>query len=291
MSKIEASQVLNEAELNWIKENGYENVLIFTQEKHFLKLKNKYDVSSYREKSLSNLLYKILQKLEREERLEEIEICWLKETKISQNRSLYDDYWTPEENLFSREIKLKYNSIEAKFYEKEYKRTGNKWNLPNASSHWRGAEEPEKALKLTDNLDFEKIKENKLKSALLTTRGGAFRDIGKLHEGEKCALKAIEYYPKSYHPYTLMGAICVEEGNYSGGEYWFNEAIKRGYSPKDQEAEIKRIFNKYKDEQKLKFPEAKDEQKLKLAEFYQNRYSWAKKYLADLKNKRKNSKQ
>jgi hypothetical protein len=61
-------------------------------------------------------------------------------------------------------------------------------------------------LKLTENLNLEKIKENKLKSALLTTRGGAFRDIEELDKAEKCARQAIEYQPNSHHPYTLNGS-------------------------------------------------------------------------------------
>jgi len=55
--------------------------------------------------------------------------------------------------------------------------TGSKWNLPNASSHWRKADEPQQALQVMNNLDIAKIPENKLKSALLTNRGGPCLDI------------------------------------------------------------------------------------------------------------------
>ena len=101
-----------------------------------------------------------------------------------------------------------YHQLEALFYEQEFGRTKSLWHLPSASSHWRSAGQPQRALKLTEALNWEQIKDKKLKSALLTTRGGAFRDVKELDETEKCARLAIEYQPQSHHPYTLMGAIC-----------------------------------------------------------------------------------
>ena len=127
------------------------------------------------------------------------------------------------------------------------------------------------ALKVTENLDFDQIKENKLKSALLTTRGGAFRDIDKLDDAQKCALKAIEYQPQSHHPYTLMGAICYERGQYSQGDDWFNKAIKRGAESEDIDSELKRVVKNAKDEKRREVVEyllKKDPQ----------RYAWAKAY-------------
>jgi hypothetical protein len=266
-SKIESGEQLEESQINWLKENGRENIIAIAQEKHFATLKSNYDVSDYKDKSPSNPLYAILQKLEKGQRLEPTDVAWLQANKTQ---------WRP---LFSGKISLTYHKIEATFYEQEYKRTGNQWNLPNASSHWRKAYKPRQALKLTENINFDKIKENKLKSALLTTRGGAFRDIEDLDKAEKCARQAIEYQPNSHHPYTLMGAICFERGEYLQGEYWFAEAIKRGASPRDQDAEIKRVVKNAKDENKRRdvvdYLLKKDPQ----------RYAWAKSYLKKTKNK------
>jgi hypothetical protein len=268
-TKIESGEQIEESQINWLKENGRENIIAIAQEKYFATLKSKYDVSDYKDKSPSSSLYAILQKLEKGERLEPTEVAWLQENKIE---------WR---QLFSGKIFITYHKIEATFYEQEYKRTGNQWNLPNASSHWRKADKPRQALKLTENLNFDKIKENKLKSALLTTRGGAFRDIDELDKAEKCARQAIEYQPNSHHPYTLMGAICFERGQYSQGEYWFAEAIKRGASPRDQDAEIKRVVKNAKDENKrrevVQYLLKKDPQ----------RYAWAKSYLKKPQNKGK----
>jgi hypothetical protein len=286
-SKIESGGQLEESEINWLKENGRETIIAIAQEKYFATLKSKYDVSDYKDKSLSSPLYAILQKLEKGERLEPTDVAWLEENKTEARKSAHDYYGWSEKyrdegrRLFSGKIFTTYHKIEATFYEQEYQRTGNQWNLPNASSHWRKASKPRQALKLTENLNFDKIKENKLKSALLTTRGGAFRDIGELNKAEKCAIKAIEYQPNSHHPYTLMGAICYERREYPKGDYWFEEAIKRGASPRDQDAEIKRVVKNAKDENKrrevVEYLLKKDPQ----------RYAWAKAYLKKPQNKGK----
>jgi hypothetical protein len=277
--KIDSGELLNESEIEWLKNNRREDIIIFAKQKHFATLKLKYDVFGYQDKSHTSLLYTILQKIELKERLEPTEFAWLQETKIKVPQPTYNYYsWQKEpkyqeKNLVSGKIWISYHTIEANFYEQEFQRTDNKWNLANASSHWRKADEPEQALQLTNNLEFDKIKENKLKSALLTSRGGAFRDIQKLDNAENCARQAIEYQPKSHHPYTLMGAICFERHQYSDGEYWFQEAIKRGANPRDMDSEIKRVVKNAKDENKrrevIEYLLKKDSQ----------RYSWAKSYL------------
>ncbi len=265
-SKIESGEQLEESEINWLKENGREEVITFAQQKHFAVLKVKYRILDPRNKLPLDPFYKIMQQLEREERLDPVLVVQLIEK----------DLLSPEGR-----IALAFHRLEALFFEQEYQRTGNQWNLPNASSHWRKADKPRQALKLTENLNFDKIKDNKLKSALLTTRGGAFRDINELSQAEKCALKAIEYQPSSHHPYTLMGAICFERGEYAKGDYWFEEAIKRGASPSDQDAEIKRVVKNAKDENKrrevVEYLLKKDPQ----------RYAWAKSYLKKPKNQSK----
>ncbi len=279
-SKIQSGEPLSEADFDWIKQNKREDIITFAEKKRFAALKSKYDVSNYKDQTPSSPLYAILHKLDKGERLEPTDVGWLEENKIEASQPSYSYYGWQEERryqgqrLFSGKIFTAYHKIEAIFYEQEYKNTGNKWNLPNASSHWRKAEQPRTALKLTENLDFDKIKENKLKSALLTTRGGAFRDIDKLDDAERCALKAIEYQPQSHHPYTLMGAICFERGQFLEGERWFNEAIKRGASPRDQDAEMKRVVKNAKNGKRREVVEyllKKDPQRYAWAKAYRNR--------------------
>ena len=253
-SKIQSGEPLSEADIDWLKQNGREDVITFAQEKEFAALKVKYRIIDHN--FPFDPFYAIMVKLEREERLDPVLVVQLIQQKLLASHG---------------RIAMAYHRLEALFYDQEYERTGNKWNLPNASSHWRKADEPNSALKVTENLDFDQIKENKLKSALLTTRGGAFRDIDKLDDAEKCALKAIEYQPQSHHPYTLMGAICFERGEFLEGERWFKEAIKRGAESEDIDSELKRVVKNAKDEKRREVVEyllKKDPQ----------RYAWAKAY-------------
>ncbi|MCC3434061.1 MAG: hypothetical protein JGK24_18500 [Microcoleus sp. PH2017_29_MFU_D_A] len=254
-SKIKSGEQLSEADIDWSQKNGREDIITFAQEKKFAALKVKYRIID--RDFPFDPFYAIMVKLEKEERLDPVLVVQLIQQKLLASHG---------------RIAIAYHRLEACFYEQEYERTGNKWNLPNASSHWRKADEPNSALKVTENLDFDQIKENKLKSALLTTRGGAFRDIHKLGDAEKCALKAIEYQPQSHHPYTLMGAICFERSQFSEGERWFKEAIKRGAESEDIDSELKQVVKNTKDENKrrqvVEYLLKKDPQ----------RYAWAKAY-------------
>lgn len=242
--KIERDQVLTEIEYNWLVQNRQGNEILGKDE---------------------IFRYLVSKKLEEGKRLDEIEAVWLYD-KFKPYQ--WTDQWTPYCDLW-----IRYQEIEALFYENEYKNTGNKWNLANASSHWRKAEKPKSALAVTDELNFAKIKEDKLKAALLTTRGGAFRDLPDLDQAETCAMQAIQYYPKSHHPYTLMGAICFERGQYGEGHEWFEQAIQRGASPRDHDAELKRIVRDTKD------PKKRRELIDYLLKKDSGRYGWAKEYL------------
>ena len=262
LKKIDSGKQPSDAEVNWLSNHSLDQVIEIAKEresqKHFTSLRAKYNVSDYKDKSTSSNLYLILQKLDKQERLEATDVAWLTENKL----------FYPNEK-----ITIEYHRIEAIFYEQEFQRTKNEWNLPSASSHWRKADEAQTALKLTDDLDWDRVKDKKLKSALLTTRGGAYRDIQQLNKAEKCAKGAIEYQPDSHHPYTLMGAICYERGQYLEGDSWFNEAIKRGANPRDMDSEIKRVVRNAKNENKrrevVEFLLKKDP----------SRYAWAKAYL------------
>jgi len=262
-SKIEENELLTDSEIEWLKNNGREDIISLVQKRLFSIFKSKYAVSNYQDQSPNSPLYLILQKLEKDERIEPKDVGWLQENEL-----FYDRIWN------------KYHGIEANFYQQEFKRTGNRWNLVNASSHLRKADRSKSALELTDNLPLNSIKDNKLKSALLTTRGGAFRDCDKLDDAEICALQAIKYQADSHHPYTLMGAICYEQGKYFEGDKWFNEAIKRGAKPLDMDSEIKSVLNKTKDQ--------KQRQELVnyLLKKDSYRYAWAKDYLKKQQDKK-----
>ncbi|MBD2597125.1 hypothetical protein H6G74_22765 [Nostoc spongiaeforme FACHB-130] len=259
-SKIDLGELLDNSEIDWLKDNGREDIIILAKQKHYNYLKKKYRFVDFNPSI--EPFYTIMVKLENKERLDIILVIQLIEQ---------------EQLSSSGGIATAHYKLEAEFYEQEYSRTGNKWSIPTASSYWRKANEAEQSLKLT-NLDLNKIKENKLKSAILVTRGAAFRDLGKLGEAEKCAVKAMEFHPASYQPYTLMGAIYYDLGDYIKGDYYFDEAIKRGAKTEEIDYEIKRIFRNKKDE------EQRHEAAIYLLKKDSHRYAWAKTYLKTPKN-------
>ncbi|MFB2983202.1 tetratricopeptide repeat protein [Microseira sp. BLCC-F43] len=259
-SKVNAGERLSESEIELLKNNGREDIITLDQQKHLAKLKSKYRILD------PNLpiepFYTIMLKLEREERLDPLLVVKL-----------------IEEGLLAREgkIAMAHYRLEASFYQQEYQRTGHKWHIPTASSYWRKANEPERALQLT-NLDLSKIKESNLKSAILVTRGAAFRDKNQLDQAESCAREAIDCHPDSYQPLTLMGAIYYDRGNYPEGDRWFAEAIQRGAETEAIDDEIKRVVRSTKDENKRQ----------DVAEYLLKkdpvRYDWVRAYLKKLKN-------
>ena len=246
---------LSEQDIKWLTNEGLTESANIAQQIHFKFLKSKYQVIG---QLPVNPFYEIMLKIEREERLDPKQVVQL-----------------IEEGSLSRhgKIAIAYYRLEAIFYEKEYQRTGNRWNLPSASSNWRKADEPEQALKVTENINWSKVKEPDLKSALWVTRGAAFRDLMKLDEAENCANQAIECQPNNHQPYTLMGAICYDRSHYVDGDKWFSMAIERGAD--DTDDEIKRIVRMTKDKEKRR----------EVIEYLLNKdkklYAWAASYLKE----------
>lgn len=220
---------------------------------HFKILKMNYQIVGQLE---VDPFYAIMLKIERGERLDPKQVIQLM-----------------EEGRLSRHGKIAtaYYRLEAIFYEQDYQRTGNKWNLPSASSNWRKADEPKNALKVTDNINWQKVQESDLKSALWVTRGAAFRDLEQLDDAEYCATQAMECQLESHQPYTLMGAIHYDRREYLEGDKWFGMAVERGAD--DPDDEIKKIVRMTKDKDKRK----------EVAEYLLSKdplhYAWARSYL------------
>lgn len=247
-SKIEQRHGLRPDDVAWCEQHDFLEIV-------FLWLKSDYE-AKHRNDTPESPLYAILEKLKAFSRLTDDEVVWLEG----------EDLFRPSSKIY-----IAHHTLEAQFHESEFQRTKSHWNLVNASAHWRKAEKPDHALKQTQHLTYPQIKPAKLRAALLTTRGGALRDIDHLNEAEKCALEAIKHYPNSHNPYTLMGALCYDTGRYGEGDRWFEEAIKRGAEIRDQDAEIKRILHKKKGQEFNKLSEhllKKDPQ----------RFSWVKSF-------------
>ncbi|MBE9183729.1 hypothetical protein IQ270_03055 [Microcoleus sp. LEGE 07076] len=264
--KIKSGEDVNESEVKWIKLNDRKDILALLEQKHFAKLKAKYQFVDLRSEIPRETIYEIMLQLEEGTRLDRLMVAQL----------IVNDQLSP-----NGKIAKAHHTLEATFYEQEYKRTGNKWNLVSASSDWRKAKNPQKASELTNNFNFNKIPGDELKSALLTTRGTAFRDVENFSEAEKCAKQAIDYCPHGYEPYLLMATISKRQEKYEDYVFWENEAIKRGAELGDEDYELKRMVKNIKDEVKLQ------EVVEYLLKEDPHQYAWANSYLKQPKDKAK----
>jgi hypothetical protein len=239
--KAEAERLRIEAEQQ-IEEQQRQTLLETEARREFAALKSKYLVEQYPDSSPSSRLYIILLKIDSGEQLTEVDIKWLEENRL-------------------------FSSI-AFFYEKEFHHSGNLWNLIKASKSWRDASKPDYALKLTEKCNTT---DTKLIAALLTTRGGAFRDINELNASEKCALEALKYSQNSYQPYNLLGAIEYQAGNPKKGDEYFAIAQQLGAKVNTQDSFVRSAIEKAGQNERRTVAEyllKKDPQRYKWAEYY-----------------------
>ena len=196
-------------------------------EKNLIK---KYDIYFYEivDKHRSKLI-KILKLLDSNQRLSEQDAVWLN----SEGRQYFTD-----------ELKIKFHRVEADFYINEYKTTKSHWHAINASSQLRKAKARKDAEKFLENTEISLNKNKKLLSAYFTTLGGVKRDIRKVDTAIECGVKAHENNSQDYRPCTLLGAIYMENHEYTLGHDWYNKARERGAPEKSIYADLKSILLK-----------------------------------------------
>jgi len=98
------------------------------------------------------------------------------------------------------------HSLLARYCEDRFRITGDPWYAARASKHWRDAGQPEEALYITTE-GLKCVRDTICKAAILTSRGGAFADLGRLHEAEKCGLEAERLEPNSCHTIHLLERV------------------------------------------------------------------------------------
>jgi Flp pilus assembly protein TadD len=82
----------------------------------------------------------------------------------------------------------------------------------------------------------------KIRSALLTTRGGALRDLSKLNEAKSMGLEAHELTPKDFRPCTLLGAVHIELGDLMAGHAWYMKAEKLGADKRSVDNDLRTLL-------------------------------------------------
>lgn len=157
----------------------------------------------------------LLSQVANRRRLKAEDVAWLKTEA--------DYCWTDS-------LQKAFHALEAEALTKAWETSGNPWDAVNASAHWRKADEPEQALRLTETARAQIGPNPKLHSALATTRGGAMRDLRRLDEAKALASEAHGLTPSDYRPCTLLGAVHIELGDLQAGHEWYAKAESLGAS-------------------------------------------------------------
>lgn len=180
-----------------------------------------------------------------------------------------EDILTSEENEFLKSSN-QFGPL-AIFFENEFnKDQSNVWPLIQACSAWRNAKLPKHALEISSKVTTD---DRKAMAALLTTRGGAFRDLLDVEKAKKCGEIAIDLNPDSYYAHNLLGAIMIQTGDPEQAEEFFTTAIELGSTPRFIDQQIKQSIDLA----------SKDEQAIVAAYLLKKdpeRYKWAKYYLS-----------
>ena len=230
------------------------------KEKALLK---KYEIHEYLSAAFPTELSEILSKLDSETRLSQDEAVWLN---------------TEGQKFFSIKVRHKFHRLEANYYLQEYaNNTKNIWNAINASSQLRKCQASLEAEELLAKISIDGIKDNKLLSAYFTTLGGVRRDLRKVEVAIDNAFKAHNLTPENYRPYTLLGAIYMETGQYTLGHEWYEKASERGAPKQSINADLKSILSKIDKAQRNEMIE----HLLKLDSYT---YSWLKSLKATVVN-------
>ncbi|WP_256646030.1 hypothetical protein [Thermomonas paludicola] len=135
-----------------------------------------------------------------------------------------------------------HHRLEADFCIAEFKRTSDPWQAVNASGHLRKCNAAKEANELLATLHPNRLKHPKLHSAVLTTHGGAKRDLGNLDAAQSMGEKAHALQRENFRPCTLLGAVHIEQRNYELGHEWYRKAEERGATSGSIQAEIQTLL-------------------------------------------------
>lgn len=199
-------------------------------------LRRKYGVADIEQPHVQRMM-DILQQIDGGNRMGQVDFAWLT---------------TEAKGFFSEKLRQAYHRLEAEFCAGEYRRTQDPWNAVNASGHYRKCAGQPAALELLDSVPEARLKQPKLKSALLTTRGGVLRDLGQRREAMQLGEQAHTLQSRNFRPCTLLGALHMELGNFDEGREWYAKAEERGASQQSIDSELRSIFQRGSEDERKK---------------------------------------
>lgn len=145
------------------------------------------------------------------------------------------DYWTDE-------LRRAHHTNMATILSAAWHQTGDLWKAVNACGHWRKGGLSQKGLALVEAALNLKKASGKTRSALLTTAGGALRDLGRREDAVAFGTEAHALTQTDFRPCTLLGAVHIEMGDYGTGAVWYEKAEARGASQDVIDRELQSIL-------------------------------------------------
>ncbi|MEC5387738.1 hypothetical protein VVD49_18540 [Uliginosibacterium sp. H3] len=188
-------------------------------------LYKKYDVSLT--DAFTPQMTTLLQHINAGKRLSKEQLAWL---------------GTEARDHFSQKLRETYHALEAESHADAFRRTQDPRSAINASGHYRKANQSASALGLLDRVTPSRLKDAKTRSAFLTTRGGAMRDLERRAEAILLAEEAHALMPSNYRPCTLLGAVYMEQRDFALGHEWYAKARQLGAPEQGIDSELRSIF-------------------------------------------------
>lgn len=198
-------------------------------------LRSQFGIDGHIEETHFHKVMGLLRKLDAGTRLSDLEALWLQ----SEGR----EYQT-------QEVLTAHHRLEANHCLATFAQTADPWMAVNASGHLRKCGAPAEAVGLLKQLQASALKAPKLRSAVLTTQGGALRDLGQHEDALALAEVAQKLLPTSFRPCTLLGAINIELGNFNAGHEWYRQAEKLGAKPSSIESDLRGLLARMAPEQR-----------------------------------------
>ena len=232
-----------------------ENDPVLRRKREARELRDRFDIGFIETEHYPRVM-RLLKLVASGDRLAPEDIAWLSTEAV--------DCWTDA-------LQKAWHRLEAEALTKAWGKTGDLWDAVNASAHWRKADEPSQALEVT-GAALEKAGRNpKPRSALLTTRGGAMRDAGRVTEARTHGLEAHELTPIDFRPCTLLGAVSMELGDLAAGHEWYAKAEALGAERRAIDQELRALLIRSK-------PNERDRIGAYLLEQDPERFAWLRKW-------------
>jgi hypothetical protein len=252
-AKLAAEQVEAEQQRRKDEVTDQKNRVLFAKREEQIKRRHflRQFGQDYIEKAHHGRVMRILRSVADGNPIDSDDILWLGSTG--------SDYWTDA-------LRKAHHSNQAKVFTEAWKRTGDDWQAINACAQWRKADLAETGLAIVEEA-LGHTPDRKLRSAALTTRGGALRDLRRHKEAMWSAGEAHDLTPTDFRPCTLLGAIHMEMGDYPTGADWYAKAEARGATKELVDRELRSILS-------AATPRERDGIKAALIARDPNRYSW-----------------